>query len=127
MLVARVELTDDAKEDLRDLDGAARKLVLKKLNQLHDSPDQRGEPLGSRDSGDLTTFRKLVIGDRDYRAIYRIEADGTVAVVWVIGKRSDAECYQLAISRLRLHGDQNMARIATTLLETAWQDTKQKR
>lgn len=120
--MARAQLADDAKEDLRDLDGSARSLVLKKLKQLRTSPERRGEPLGSRRTGNLTTFRKLVIGDRDYRAIYRIEDDGTVAVVWVIGARSDDACYQLAVSRLRLHGDQEMARLATTLLETAWGD-----
>jgi mRNA interferase RelE/StbE len=118
--VAQVKLTDDAKEDLRDLDGAARKLVLKTLGQRRDHPEQRGAPLGRRHTGNLATLRKLVIGDRDYRAVYRVEEDGTAVVVWVIGRRTDDECYQLAVSRLRLHGDTEMARLATALLESTW-------
>ncbi|WP_328645200.1 type II toxin-antitoxin system RelE/ParE family toxin [Amycolatopsis sp. NBC_00348] len=118
--MARVDLTDDAKEDLKDLDGSARKMVVKALAKLKDEPAKRGQPLGSRADGDLTTFRKLVIGDRDYRAVYRVEADGNVVVVWVIKERADNECYELAVSRLRLHGDRQMAELAQNLLESAW-------
>jgi len=118
--VARVELTDDAKEDLKDLDGSARKIVLKALAKLQDKPEQRGEPLGSRAQGNLTTFRKLVIGDRAYRAIYRIEANGTVVVVWVFKERVDNECYELAVTRLRLHGDRELADLASNLLDATW-------
>ncbi|MEU8631618.1 type II toxin-antitoxin system mRNA interferase toxin, RelE/StbE family [Amycolatopsis sp. NPDC048633] len=118
--MARVYLTDDAKEDLRDLDGSARKIVLKALVKLEEEPEQRGQPLGSRADGNLTTFRKLVIGDRDYRAVYRVEEDGTVVVVWVIKERADGECYELAVNRLRLHGDRQMAELAQSLLVSAW-------
>jgi len=107
--LARVLLTTEAKEDLRDLDGAARLLVLKALKKLENEPEKRGAPLGSRSGGNLATFRKLVVGDRDYRVVYRVESDGTVVVVWVIGKRADGECYDLAVARVRLHaGDQEL-------------------
>jgi len=43
--MARVVLTDDAKDDLRDLDGAARKRVAKKLKQLE---VEHGQSRGSR-------------------------------------------------------------------------------
>lgn len=99
--MARVVLTDDAREDLRNLDRAARKLVAKKLKQLEDEPEKRGAPLGSRSSSNLSTFRKIVVGDRDYRIVYRVEPDGTVCVVWVIGKRSDDEVYRMALARLQ--------------------------
>lgn len=100
--MARVLLTEDAKEDLRDLDGAARKIVIKALAKLKDNPEQRGQPLGSRSGGNLTGLRKLVVGDRDYRIVYNVEPDGTVCVVWVIGKRTDGEVYDLAVSRLKV-------------------------
>ncbi|WP_081809749.1 type II toxin-antitoxin system RelE family toxin [Amycolatopsis keratiniphila] len=119
--MARVYLTDDAKEDLRDFDGSARKIIIKALAKLKENPEQRGQPLGSRTQNNLTTFRKLVIGDRAYRAVYRVENDGTVAVIWVIKERADNECYEIAVSRLRLHGDREMADLATNLLEGAWQ------
>ena len=98
--MARVVLTDEAKEDLRDLDGSARRLVLRALRKLEDSLESRGAPLGSRRTGNLTGFRKLVVGDRQYRVVYRVEEDGTVCVIWVIGSRVDEECYRLATRAL---------------------------
>lgn len=118
--MAQVVLTADAREDLRDLDGSARKVVLRAVRKLACEPDKRGQPLGSRATGDLTTFRKLVVGDREYRIVYRIERDGTVVVVWVIAKRADKEVYELALARLRTHPDQELARVAQGLMENAW-------
>lgn len=117
--MARVELTEDAREDLRDLDGSARALVFKALKKLETEPEKRGTPLGSRSSSNLTTFRKLVVGDRHYRIVYRVEPDGTVVVVWVIARRADDEVYQLAVSRLMTHPDE-AAREVATVLEEIW-------
>ncbi|HEX4720898.1 MAG TPA: type II toxin-antitoxin system RelE/ParE family toxin [Pseudonocardiaceae bacterium] len=122
--MAKVQLTSDAREDLRDLDGAARQVVLKAINKLKEEPEKRGLPLGSRQTGNLTTFRKLVVGDREYRVVYRVEQDGTVVVVWVIGRRADNECYELALSRLRLHGDRELATMAARLLKETWSSTE---
>jgi mRNA interferase RelE/StbE len=118
--LAEVFLTTEAKEDLRDLDGSARKLVLKALKKLETNPEQCGLPLGSR-AGNLVTFRKLVVGDRDYCVIYRVESDGAVIVVWVIGKRADDECYEMAVSRVRMYGG-NPALVGelVALLDRAW-------
>ncbi|GIG40946.1 type II toxin-antitoxin system RelE family toxin [Cellulomonas phragmiteti] len=118
--MADVVLTSEAREDLRDFDGAAQKVIIKALKKLEDSPEQRGAPLGSRQSGNLTTFRKLVVGDRDYRIVYRVETDGTVCVVWVIGRRVDEECYQLAMARLKLHGGTDVAPGMQAALTSLW-------
>lgn len=115
--MAEVRLTEDAREDLHDLDGAARVVVVKGLKKLQTDPEKRGSPLGSKLSGNLTTFRKLVVGDRDYRIVYRVDPDGSVVVVWVIGRRSDDEVYHLAVSRLRLHPDQAAQEFAGALDE----------
>lgn len=118
--MARVVLTAGAKEDVRDLDGAAKKLVLKAMKKLEDNPGERGQPLGQG----LATFRKLVVGDRDYRIVYRVEADGTVVVVWVVGKRADNYCYDLAMSRLKTHGDRVMAGEIEGLVDVVWSTTR---
>jgi mRNA-degrading endonuclease RelE of RelBE toxin-antitoxin system len=55
--VARVQLTDEAVEDLADLDGSTRRAVFKALKKLQTEPEQRGVPLGHRSGGNLTTFR----------------------------------------------------------------------
>lgn len=119
--MAAVVLTSEAKEDVRDLDGSARKLVLNAMKKLETSPEQRGAPLGAKGDTDLTTFRKLVVGDRDYRIIYRVERDGTICVVWVVGRRVDSECYELAASRLALYAqDRQQAADLTKLLDAAF-------
>lgn len=118
--MAAVEFTNEAREDLRDLDGAARKLVLKAIAKLQDEPEKRGAPLSSHAAGNLTTFRKLVVGDRDYRIVYRVEADGTVCVIWVIAKRVDAYVYDLAISRLKLYSERtDLADELADIIESA--------
>jgi mRNA interferase RelE/StbE len=119
--MAKVQLTSEAKEDVRDLDGDARKRVLKALKKLEDGPSQRGQPLGSNPTGDLTSFRKLVVGNRQFRVIYRVEMDGTVVVVWVVGARTDDECYQMAVSRLKLYtSNSELADELEQLLQSAW-------
>jgi len=118
--MAQVYLTDEAREDLRDLDGSARCRVIKAMKKLEVQPEQRGEPLGSQVTGDLTTFRKLVVGDREFRIIYRVEQDGRVCVVWVIGRRVDRECYALAVSRLQLYVGSPHAEHLQAALDEIW-------
>jgi mRNA interferase RelE/StbE len=119
--MASVQLTEEAREDLLDLDGSTQKAVARGLKKLRTEPEKRGAPLGRRAGGNLTTFRKLVVGDRDYRIIYRVDPDGTVVVVWVIGRRSDDEAYQLALARLRMHPDAAAQEFANTLV-ALWDD-----
>ncbi|ASR38031.1 hypothetical protein BAY61_26850 [Prauserella marina] len=102
--MARVLFLPEAADDLAELDGSERVLVFKALKKLRTDPAQRGSPLGS----DLTTFRKLVVGNRQFRIVFRVEADGTVVVVWVVATRVDSECYDLAMARLALHGDRQV-------------------
>lgn len=91
---AEVWLTDPAAEDLRRLDGAALVWALKKMLLLESDP-LAGEPL----LGSLVGYRKLVVGNRDWRVIWRATTDerGTLAVeiaeVWAVGARSDGEVY----------------------------------
>ena len=119
--MARVKLLPEAADDVRALDGAARKLVLKALQKLETSPEQRGAPLGSRANAQsqLTGFRKLVVGDRDYRVVYQVQPDGTVVVVWVIAKRADDEVYRIAAERVRDYADPARRAILQAILDAA--------
>ena len=110
--MAQVHLTDDARDDIRDLDGSARKQVLKALKKLEDSPDQLVFPLGNNPKGNLTGLRKLVIGGRDYRAVYRVESGGEVVVIIVVLKRADQEVYELAVARLKTSDDEDVRQLA---------------
>lgn len=42
-----------------------------------------------------------------------------MVVVWVIGRRADDEVYELAMSRLRLHGDAAVRELGSSL-EQLW-------
>ncbi|MGQ0464555.1 MAG: type II toxin-antitoxin system RelE family toxin [Sporichthyaceae bacterium] len=106
--MARVTFLDEAIADLNALDGSVLKAVFAKLAQLETEPE-RGEPLGSAPSGNLTGFRKLVVGDRTHRIVYRVEPNGDVCVVWVIAGRTDGECYDIAVRRLATLGEHPVA------------------
>lgn len=102
--MANIKFTQDALDDLKELDGSERKVVLKGLAKLRTSPRDRGEPLGNSNLGDLTGFRKLVVGKKQYRVIFRVHDDESVeiAVIWVIAARTDSECYLSALKRAAL-------------------------
>ncbi|WP_019877804.1 type II toxin-antitoxin system RelE family toxin [Sporichthya polymorpha] len=91
---AEVWLTEPAIEDLRRLDGAPLVWALKKMVLLETDP-LAGEPL----LGSLVGYRKLVVGNRDWRIVWRATTDerGTltveVAEVWAVGARADGEVY----------------------------------
>lgn len=111
----------------KELDGSARKQAVKALKMLERDPELRGQPLGSRGSGNLTTFRTLVIGNRDCRIIFHVEPDGTIVVIRVIASRTDDECYELALSRLQLHPDRARAEAAADLVARVWNRTPRDR
>lgn len=94
----RVELIDEAVEDLARYAGSGNlPLFLKKLIRLEDVGKDAGLPLG----GGLAGWRKIVVGDRNWRILFTTNSEETVATVWVIGDREDAECYEEAQRRLR--------------------------
>ena len=113
-------LTDEAREDIQDMDGSARKIVLRGLKKLETEPEKRGQPLGSQASGDLTGLRKLVVGDRDYRIVYHVNKEGDVCVVWVVAKRADSEVYELAKARISLCADGEVKATLSNLVESLW-------
>lgn len=95
--MAEVAFIDAAIDDLRRLGPEVVPKVLKKVMILLDAPDA-GHPLG----GDLTGFRKLVVGRNHWRIVYRLLDDGTIEIceIWCVGARSDAEVYAEATARV---------------------------
>jgi mRNA interferase RelE/StbE len=97
----RVELIDEAVADLvRYAQFGNLPLFLKKLLRLEDVGKDAGLPLG----GSLTGWRRIVVGDRNWRIIFTMDSDETTATVWVIGDRQDAECYAEAQERVAALG-----------------------
>lgn len=92
-----VRLTDAAVDDLRGLFKADPQIVrwaLKKMIQLERDPNA-GDPL----LGGLVGYRKIAVGDRDWRVVWRVQQDAVgnclieVAEVWAVGYRKDSEVY----------------------------------
>ncbi|WP_035857704.1 type II toxin-antitoxin system mRNA interferase toxin, RelE/StbE family [Cryptosporangium arvum] len=96
--MADIIFTDDALDDLRRIGPDAVPKVLRKILLLADDAEA-GYPLG----GDLTGFRKLVVGRNTWRVVYRVTADKTIEIceIWAIGARADAEVYREATTRLQ--------------------------
>lgn len=94
----RVELVADAVADLENIaaSGDLRQFLVK-LVRLEAVGKDAGEPLRF----ELTGLRKIVVGDRNWRIIFKMSTDDTVATVWVIGDRDDSACYAEAVRRLR--------------------------
>lgn len=99
-----VRFTDAAIEDLEALqrkDPQIVRQVLKKCLLLERDPEA-GEPL----LGELIGYRKLVVGNRDWRLVWRVieEGDGELSVeiaeVWGVGARSDDEIYREMTARV---------------------------
>jgi mRNA interferase RelE/StbE len=96
--MAEVSFTATAIDDLRRIGPDAVPKILKKILLLVDDAEA-GYPLG----GELTGFRKLVVGRNTWRIVYRITDDKTVEVceVWAVGARADAAVYAEATARIR--------------------------
>ncbi|MEW1843100.1 type II toxin-antitoxin system RelE/ParE family toxin [Nonomuraea angiospora] len=93
-----VVFTAPAVDDLRRI---GPDVVLKEILLLLDNPEA-GYPLG----GDLTGFRKLVVGRNPWRVVYRITDDKSVEIceVWAVGERADTGVYAEAKARVREAG-----------------------
>jgi mRNA interferase RelE/StbE len=103
--MTEVTFTDAAIDDLRRIGPDAVPKVLKKVLILLDSPDA-GYPLG----GELTGFRKLVVGRNTWRIVYRVVDDKQIEIceVWAVGARADAEVYAEAVARVRAASGQRL-------------------
>src|SRR5690242_16058918 len=96
-MAVRVELTEHAAADLaRYQDSDIYRRLLAKLIYLEENGEDAGHPLG----GALTGLRKIVVGDRNWRILYSLNADKTVATVHAIGDRADDEVYEEAARRV---------------------------
>jgi mRNA interferase RelE/StbE len=88
-----------AEADLRNIGHQDIRLVFKKIALL-EADVRAGIPLG----GELTGFRKLVVGRNTYRIVYRVREDAKtidICEIWAVGHRRNAEVYTEATRRVR--------------------------
>lgn len=104
-LLTVVRLTSDAVGDLERLirkgDPQVVRWALKKMLLLEQNPEAGDALLGG-----LMGWRKIAVGDRDWRLVWRVTHDDggativDVAEIWAFGARSDAEVYAEMGSRV---------------------------
>lgn len=116
-----MRLTDDAVEDLKDLFDVDPQIVrwaLKKMIQLERDPNAGDALLGG-----LIGYRKITVGDRDWRVVWRVVQDGVgdylveVAEVWAVGYRKDSEVYAEIKQRVTNAGSSTKTKALTEVLE----------
>ena len=96
--------TDDAKADLRTLDGSQRKTVIKTIAKVSRNPlpaneGGYGKPLGNKHGNDLTGLCKIKLVKEGIRVVYALVRTETAMKIIVIAARSDDEVYELAAQR----------------------------
>lgn len=110
----RVELIDDAIADLaKQVESGRLRSFLKKLLEIEAKGMSAGEPLAR----DLVGWRKLTVGNRDWRIVFRVDKEEAVATVCVIGDRDDGACYEEAKRRAVNLEDGDAASLAESMME----------
>lgn len=111
-------MTAPAVADLDRLDGAPLVWALKKMLMLEADP-LAGEPL----LGSLIGYRKLVVGNRDWRVVWRAIPDERgdvtieIAEVWAVGARADSEVYNEMTERIASLRDSPVRRSLADILD----------
>lgn len=111
MAGAHVRFTDAAIDDLKRLrkkDPQIVRLVLKKCLLIEENP-YAGKGL----IGDLNGYRRLVVGNRDWRIVWQvIEAESLsvdIAEIWAAGARADDDVYREMKDRIAAMSDSPLA------------------
>lgn len=102
----QVEYTEAALDDLKDLDGSQRLLVLKAIKKVSKNPlptteGGYGKPLGNHNTSKLTGYQKIKLKDAGIRVVYRIVRDNKKMRIIIISVRDDEKVYRMALERIK--------------------------
>lgn len=92
----KLEYLPEAAQDLKDLDGSQRILVLKAIKKVQQNPlpvDEQGygKPLGNHNGTDLAGLLKIKLRSVGLRVVYQLLRTESSMIVIVIGVRDDEE------------------------------------
>lgn len=88
-----------AADELHQLEGSVKHLVLKQIAKLSQSP-QLGEELGNRHGFNLAGCRKMYVDKKRVRIVYRVRHETVEVFIIAIGRRADMEVYGDAAGRV---------------------------
>lgn len=113
-MAVRVELIDEAIVDLVDhAESGMLRPFFKKLLEIEEHGARAGEPLGKN----LVGWRKLTVGNRNWRIVFRVDPQNTVATICVIGDREDAACYEEAQRRAQQVKNADATSLAESMMD----------
>jgi mRNA interferase RelE/StbE len=100
-----IEYIDEAKADIKMLDGSQRKQVLKAMfkvctNPLPFSEGGYGKPLGNKNGNNLTGYLKIKLRQLGIRVVYKLIRERDVMKVIVVSVREDNAVYEIAVDRI---------------------------
>ncbi len=87
-----------AEQELFELDGSVRILVLKQIKKISEYPEI-GEDLGNKHGFDLSGYKKMYANNKKIRIVYSINNNEIYINIIAIGKREDFEVYKDASNR----------------------------
>ena len=101
-----VEYLPEAHQDLKNLDGSQKNLVLKAIKKVKQNPlpiyeGGYGKPLGNKNGTDLSGFLKVKLKSAGLRVVYKVVRQDDKMLIIVIGARADEEVYGIAQKRIR--------------------------
>lgn len=101
-----VKYLSEALDDLDELDGSQRKLVLKSIEKVRKNPLSQqeggyGKLLGKKGNTDLTGFLKIKLRASGLRLVYKVIKQEDRMLIVVIGAREDEEVYSIAEKRIK--------------------------
>ena len=100
-----VEYLPEANQDLKNLDGSQRLLVLKAIKKVQQNPISiyeggYGKPLGNKNGSDLSGFLKVKLKSAGLRVVYKVVRQDDKMLIIVIDARADEEVYGIAQNRI---------------------------
>jgi mRNA interferase RelE/StbE len=102
----RIDYHPEAKQELKQLDGSQRKIVLKAIIKVSENPKSYteggyGKPLGNKSGNNLTGLLKIKLKGLGLRVVYKLEKvePENIMRIIVISVREDNEVYEIAAKR----------------------------
>lgn len=104
-----VKYLKEAKADMKKLDKAFAKQVLKGIAKVRKNPlpqpEGYGKPLGNKRGNNLTGFFKIKYRGIGIRVVYTLVRDEMVMNILVVSPRDDEYCYDAAAKMYKRYGD----------------------
>ena len=105
-----IKITEEAKQEFKELDGSLKKQVAAGIIKVSKAPMPRpngyGKPLGNKNGNNLTGFFKIKYKSIGIRVVYTLVLDQQIMNVVVISERDDNYCYEMAAKLYEKYGEE---------------------